>query len=110
MKEKINYLSIFVVVMIVSSCTSPIDNSEKLIFIAHTRVNSKKHPQTINKRLKNIDLSAFSLVLLGGDLTPEIAEDERSIAHVDSIFDFGSDNTLCALGNHDYSDLKLVKK
>ena len=110
MRKKISYLSIFIVVVILTSCTNPIDNSEKFIFVAHTRVNSKKHPQTVNNRLKNIDLSAFSLVLLGGDLTPEIAEDERSIAHVDSIFDFGSDSTLWALGNHDYSDLKLVKK
>lgn len=110
MKSRINFLLNILIVTIITSCTSPIDTSEKFIFMAHTRVNSHKHPQTINNRLKNIDLSEFSLVLLGGDLTLEITEDERTMAHVDSIFNFGSDSTLWALGNHDYADLEMVKK
>jgi len=48
------------------------------------------------------------MLWLGGDVAFLTSQDENTMMHVDSIFDFANKNTLWSLGNHDYTDLDLV--
>jgi hypothetical protein len=49
------------------------------------------------------------MLWLGGDLAENSSADTASIAHLDSIFDFRSPNTLWSLGNHDYKNTDLIR-
>ncbi len=48
--------------------------------------------------------------MLGGDLANLTSEDNQTMNHADSIFDFNNKTTLWSLGNHDYTDLSRVQE
>ena len=77
------------------------------LHLSHTRT-------TINPKLDGIveqmDFDKFDMLWLGGDLAQLTSEDDATMIHVDSIFDFGNQNTLWSLGNHDYTSVERVRK
>lgn len=77
------------------------------LHIAHTRTNANPKMDSVVERL---DLNEFDMVWLGGDVAQLTSADDKTITHVDSIFDIGNKNTLWSLGNHDYTDLNRIQK
>ncbi|MBR9920249.1 MAG: hypothetical protein GYB31_05360 [Bacteroidetes bacterium] len=66
--------------------------------------------QGIDPRIEAMDFSKYDLLLLGGDLTEESSEEEKTLQYLDGIFDLGAPTTLWALGNHDNAQNALVSK
>lgn len=58
---------------------------------------------------ENIDYSFYDMLWLGGDLALSSSLDDMTMDHLDSILDLDNENTLWALGNHDYADLDRVQ-
>ena len=55
--------------------------------------------------MESIDYSYYDMLWLGGDMAVSSSLDDITMNHIDSILDVGNENTLWALGNHDYADL-----
>ncbi|MCK4663367.1 MAG: hypothetical protein KAT68_10915 [Bacteroidales bacterium] len=105
------YLILIIFSVFSSSCikkknTSQPDIIEKFIHISHTRTKSNPN---IDPTIEKMSFSDFSMILLGGDLAALTSENIETMKHVDSIFNLGNANTLWSLGNHDYTDLQLIK-
>ncbi len=100
------------VIFLISSCKK--DETKHLVIpaiqnylhLSHTRTDSNPYMDSI---VETIDYSKFDMLWLGGDLALLSSEDDETMMHIDSIFDVGSENTLWALGNHDYTDLDRVQ-
>ncbi len=90
---------------ITSQVTIP--DIKKYIHIAHTRTNTNPQMDSVVERL---DFNEFDMLWLGGDMAQLTSADDKTITHVDSVFDIGNKNTLWSLGNHDYSDLNRIQK
>lgn len=114
---KINSLKIFAVLLFVlylSSCTkdpvtpTPIEpTNAKYIYVSHTRTDSNPNLDSI---IEEVDYSSFDMLWLGGDLAKLSSQDDETMLHIDSIFNVGDENTLWALGNHDYTDLDRIRE
>lgn len=87
--------------------TPALQDSLQFLHVAHTRMNSNGE---FNEPLTQVDFSKYDVLLLGGDLASNTSIDSRPMDSLDHVFDFASENTLWALGNHDYDDLDLVKE
>lgn len=79
----------------------------KYIHISHTRTDSNPF---VYGPAEVINYNLFEMKWLGGDLAYLTTLDNRTMRHIDSVFDVGSNNTLWALGNHDYSDLEKYQE
>lgn len=77
------------------------------LHISHTRTDMNPN---VDSSISKINFMDFDMLWLGGDLAQATSLDKETISHIDSIFDFGSINTLWTLGNHDYSNLDLVEE
>ena len=77
------------------------------ICISHTREGTGNKVASIAEK---IDYKKYDMRWLGGDITQLTSSDDKTMHYVDSIFDISNQNTLWALGNHDYSDLNRVQK
>lgn len=77
------------------------------IHLSHTRTVSNPNMDAL---VESINYSQFDMLLLGGDLAESTSADDITMNRVDSIFNVGSENTLWALGNHDYSDLNKIEQ
>jgi len=75
------------------------------LHIAHTRTDANPSMDPV---AESIDYSGYDLLWLGGDMALSSSLDDVTMNHLDSILDLGNDNTLWALGNHDYADLNRV--
>lgn len=115
MKNRSTALLVFVFMLFssFSSCEKeeiikPINTSStrNYLFISHTRTDSNPKMDSI---IEKVDYKKFDMLWLGGDLANLTSLDDFTMSHIDSIFDIGNENTLWALGNHDYSDLKRVQ-
>lgn len=84
-----------------------IPETKNYICVSHTR--TKTNP-LIDSMVERVDFSKFDMLLLGGDLAYLTSKDNYTMLHVDSIFDLENENTLWALGNHDYSDLDKIQE
>lgn len=62
----------------------------------------------MDPRIENIDLSKFDMIWLGGDLMQNTSADDTTMNYVENIFHVSHENTLWALGNHDYIDPELI--
>jgi hypothetical protein len=87
------------------------ENSQSSYFqyyfhIAHTRTQSNPN---MDQLAESLDYSVYDMLWLGGDLALSTSLNDTIMTHVDSIFDLGNENTLWALGNHDYADLDRVQ-
>ncbi|PCH66226.1 MAG: hypothetical protein COC01_08625 [Bacteroidetes bacterium] len=77
------------------------------LFLAHTRL-ADGDENKLDKRAEKIDYSDYDMLLLGGDLTIETSIDTSTLVYIDSIYSLSNENTLLALGNHDYDNTDLV--
>lgn len=75
------------------------------LHIAHTRTDANP---SMDQVAESIDYSWYDMLWLGGDMALSSSLDDATMNHLDSILDLGSDQTLWALGNHDYADLNRV--
>jgi hypothetical protein len=75
------------------------------LHLSHTRTPANP---TVIAPVDAIDFRSFEMLWLGGDLAWLSSENDATMSYLDSIFQFGSPNTLWSLGNHDYSDLARV--
>ncbi len=75
------------------------------LHVAHTRTASNP---SMDSLVESIDYSYYDMLWLGGDMTVSSSLDDTTMAHIDSILDVGNENTLWALGNHDYADLERI--
>lgn len=106
--QKLIILMIFV---FITSC----DNENNIIqvddviveylHLGHTRGDENPYMDPI---VEKINFANYEMLWLGGDLAYLTSLDEKTITHVDSIYNLGDPNTLLALGNHDYSDLTRI--
>lgn len=87
--------------------TGPLRDSLQFLHLAHNRMNSNG---IFNKTLTEVDFSSYDVLLLGGDLATNTSINSRPLDSLDVIFDLANENTLWALGNHDYDDLDLVEE
>jgi len=111
-KQKVIFYCISLMLFF-SACTKeespeplPTSNIMKYIHISHTRTNTNP---LMDKVIERTDYSKYDMKWLGGDLAYLTSQDDRTMSHADSIFDFGSPNTLWSLGNHDYTDLAKIQ-
>ena len=81
------------------------DSIVRFLHISHTRTNEVYE---VYSKVKNIDYSKYSMLLLGGDLTGQTSSADSIMSNVSSLYNLGSNNTLWSLGNHDYSNLQLI--
>ncbi len=73
---------------------------------SHTRLEDNSG---INKSVSDIKFSDFDVLLLGGDLANLSSYNTTILSCLDSVFDVSNSKTLWALGNHDYTNIKLLK-
>ena len=101
----------FLVIAVFYSCSeNRLEESGKVaqyLHLSHTRTNA--NPK-LDLLVEKLDYTQFDLLWLGGDLAQLTSADDATMQHVDSIFDLSNKNTLWALGNHDYTDLKRVSE
>ncbi|MDB4091053.1 metallophosphoesterase [Crocinitomicaceae bacterium] len=91
-----------------SSCKSDKIEYQNVTYlhVSHTRTNANPN---LDATIEGIDYSKYDVLMLGGDLANLTSLDTQTMDHANSIFDFSSQSTLWALGNHDYTDLNLVE-
>lgn len=80
-------------------------DSISYLFLSHTR---GPEGVLIDDRIASINFQQFNGLLLGGDLSYLSSESETTISGLDALFNFSSENTHWALGNHDITDRNLV--
>jgi hypothetical protein len=106
-------VKILMLLFIIISCDSsntilPVENVVvKYLHLGHTRTNENPLMDSI---VEKIDYSKYEMLWLGGDLAYLTSRDEKTISHVDSIYNLSDSNTLVALGNHDYDNIDLVEE
>lgn len=83
------------------------DTIKRIIFIPHPRSENTTHQCSL-PAIEKIDFSKFDMTLLGGDLAYYTTIDRVSMNHLDSIYNFGSENTLWTMGNHDLNNPALI--
>lgn len=100
--------SLFLFFLISCSSTEPTEPEiVEYLHLGHTRTESNPLMDPI---VEQIDFTKYNMLWLGGDIAYSTSYDEQTITHVDSIYNLGNANTLLALGNHDYNDLKRVER
>ena len=87
----------------VMSCQQDI---KKYAVISHTRLDDNSG---LNQSVSNIMFSNLDVLMLGGDMANLSSYDDTILAYLDSVFDVSSTKTLWALGNHDYTNVELLK-
>jgi hypothetical protein len=75
------------------------------LHLAHTRTAANP---SMDPLVESIDYSYYDMLWLGGDMAVSSSLDDMTMDHIDSILDVGNENTLWALGNHDYADLDRI--
>ena len=96
-------------ILCITSCKKDkvlVPEIKEYLHIAHTRTNANPDLDSV---VEQLDFKKYDVLMLGGDLAQLTSDDEATMQHVDSIFNFGSENTLWSLGNHDYTDLNRVQ-
>ena len=112
MKVWVHLLGLCVLILtILAGCNNSGEGSKDntYIHLAHTRMWDTI-VQRVDPRVEALDLSAYDMVLLGGDLTEESSKEKETLVYLDSIFDLDAPTTLWALGNHDNANLDWVEE
>lgn len=84
---------------------SEFSSDQYYLHLAHTRTATNP---SMDQLVESIDYSYYDMLWLGGDLAVSTSLDDMTMDHIDSILDVGNENTLWALGNHDYADLDRI--
>ncbi len=108
LQAKINHIFSFIVLVLltytIASCEQEI---KKYAVFSHTRLDDNSG---LNTSLNSVDFSKFDVLMLGGDMANLSSLNSDVLNMLDSVFDLSSSNTLWALGNHDYSNIELLKE
>ena len=99
---KLLFVSLSILFLIGCSKT----NIKTYACIAHTRLNDNSGIDSI---VSHANLSKYDMLLLGGDIANLSSYNDSVLMCLDSIFDVSSATTLWALGNHDYTNVDLLK-
>ena len=102
-------LFIISIIFFTTSCKKDVniyDYYETYIHLSHTRLDTNPF---VDSNLYHINFEKYDMKWLGGDLAYSTSKDDKTIMHIDSIFDLGNINTLWSLGNHDNYDINRVK-
>lgn len=105
--RKIYTFQILVLVFLSSMVISCQYDVKTYALISHTRLNDNSG---VNDAVSQLDLTRFDVVMLGGDMANLSAHDDIILSYLDSIFDVSNSKTLWALGNHDYTNVDLLKQ
>jgi len=89
--------------VLIWSCETKI---KSYIVISHTRLNDNSGVDSI---VSNTDLSKYDVVMLGGDMANLTSLNDSILNYIDDVFKVSHSNTLWALGNHDYTNVELIK-
>jgi len=90
------------------SCDSDeVEDKVEIAFISHTRLNDNSG---IIEKVSQSDLKKYDMLLLGGDMANLSSENDSILQKLETIFNLSNTNTLWALGNHDYTNPKLIEK
>ena len=105
-------LYFIIIVFIFNNCSnknneiSELSETVNYIHISHTRTNSNP---LVDSLVATIDFKKYEMLWLGGDIAFLNSESEETMNYLNSIFNFGSSNTIWSLGNHDYTNLQLIE-
>lgn len=75
--------------------------TNQYLFIGHPRDDGPG--EIVQRDVEYVDLSAYDLLLLGGDYTWQGTGTRDTVAYLDAVFSLSAPSTLAALGNHDTS-------
>lgn len=100
-------IGIIILLIVVVSCFDSAERIKKYACISHTRLSDNTGIDSI---VASADLSKYELLLLGGDMANLSSYNDSIINYLDDVFDVSSSKTLWALGNHDYTDIDLLKQ
>lgn len=107
-------INIFFILFLLSSCqkdeeTIPIivETPKEILYISHTKAAQEGE---IANSLKDIDFSPYELICHGGDVDEKTSGNESVLNAWDEFFNFSSDRTLWALGNHDVTNRSLIEQ
>lgn len=93
-------VSIVILLTLFTSCTkektSPV-GIKKYAFFGHTYQDN----ETVDKRVRNLDLSVYDQIWLGGDICAESTQSKKILKHIDHVFNLNSPTTHWTVGNHD---------
>lgn len=90
--------------VIFSSCKQ---EYKRYAFVSHTRLDDNSG---VNPSVLQIDLESYDVLMLGGDMAYLSSFNDEILMSLDSCFDLSNMRTLWALGNHDYTNVKLLKE
>jgi len=76
------------------------------LHISHTRTDNVSGVYPI---INDINYKDYDMLWLGGDLSGSTSSTDSNMSYISSIFDLSDENTLWALGNHDYTNLQLIE-
>jgi len=79
---------------------------KKYAVFSHTRLDDNSG---LNKSIGNVTFSDFDVLMLGGDMANLSSLNDVILNVLDSVFDISNSKTLWALGNHDYTNVDLLK-
>src|SRR3972149_4028972 len=79
------------------------------LFMGHPRSDDRTGEYLL-KKVEKADYSKFDLILLGGDLTWNTSELRGTLEYCDRVFDFDSEKTHWALGNHDLDNITYLEE
>lgn len=103
------YGGLILIIMTFFACNKePLEQNTKETFIHLSHFRMTENHQ-FNSQLSTIDFKVYDLRLLGGDLALDTSGDPAVMDTLDRWFDLKSEQTLWALGNHDYNDLNRVE-
>lgn len=81
-------------------------NTKVYACVSHTRLNNNSG---IDSTIAQSNLSKYNALLLGGDLANLSSYNDSILTYLDKVFDLDNETTMWALGNHDYSNVDLIK-
>jgi hypothetical protein len=83
------------------------DTIDKIIMIPHPRSDDASN-QSVQAPIERIGLSAYNMILLGGDLTYNTTISRATMDYLDHLFQLGDTNTLWCIGNHDLNNPEYI--
>jgi len=92
-----------IVAISISSCQQEV---KTYAMFSHTRLEDNSG---LNQSISGVKFSKFDVLMLGGDLANLSSYNDKILNHLDSIFDVSNSKTLWTLGNHDYTNVNLLK-
>lgn len=92
--------------LLMLSCSNSETQIQEYACLSHTRLNDNSGIDSI---VANSDLSKYQLLLLGGDMANLSSYNDSILTYLDDVFDVSNSKTLWALGNHDYTNVDLLK-